>query len=365
VSSVYSAISRLAITLLAATGAHSAVAAGNIWCDPQTNLCWQNPQRSGFAMDDDGLIAAEAAPYCDSLVLDGYDDWRVPTIAELRTLVAGNPATEPGGDCPVAADTSTRVGFMPSCHGAERFAGPAAGCYWKDELAGRCDKPDRAAVEGKSLETWASDRAKNDPEHWVSFVSFDNGSAGFNHSCSAADVRCVRDDDGAMPACTKTNSCVDSPAYISNAELMAKCDADLCAASDAVQVTVHLPEELQARAHQLMVFWYKEEDWQMPPPRPPDGGTDYNQVLGPELSPGKPLTMSVPACTFYREEILYGDYRLYAFLQMGEGYRWQPAPGDYVWASDEPVSFPLNGKDHEAAIAKLDITLSRVTSSGL
>ena len=350
----------IALTVLVLTAGTVLAEPGQIWCDPDANLCWQNPQRAGFDLQDDGLIAAEAAPYCESLVLDGYDDWRLPTIAELRSLIAGEAATEPGGTCPIAANASTRVGFDRSCHGAERLAGPTSGCYWKSELAGRCDKPDRAAVEGKFLETWASDRASNDPEHWVAFVSFDNGSAGFNHSCSTADVRCVRDNDGVVPACIATNMCADSPDYASNPQLTATCDADLCAASDAVQVTVHLPEKLQARAYQLMVFLYKEADWQMPPQRPPDGGTDYNQLLGPDIEMDKPLTKTVPACTFYREEILNGEFRLYAFLQMGEGYRWSPIAGDYVWASEEPVVFPLNGSEHEAVATEIDITLRRV-----
>ena len=42
-----------------------------------------------------------------------------------------------------------------------------------------------------------------------------------------------------------------------------------------------------------MVFWYKESDWQVPPMRPPDGGTDFNQVLKPDIDKDRPLTMRV------------------------------------------------------------------------
>jgi len=332
-----------------------------VWCDADTDLCWQNPQRAGLDLDDVGLIAAEAQPYCESLVLGGYSDWRVPTIDELRTLIAGNAPTQPAGDCRVSAGAGTFDGFERICHGDKPFAGPAAnGCYWKSGLTGRCDKPDVATEGGKSLETWASDRPRNDPEHWTAYVLFETGGVGFNHSCSYADVRCVRDDDGPVPECAASGTCIDVDDYVSDPQVTADCDTDVCAAGDAVQVTLRVPESLDARPYQLMVFWYKDADWRMPPVRPPDGGTDYNQVLAPNIDLDKPLTMTVPACTFYRAELINGAFRLFAFLQMREGFQPAPRAGDYVWGSAEPVMFPLNGSAHQADVAVLDITLRRM-----
>jgi hypothetical protein len=37
--------------------------------------------------------------YCATLVLDGYDDWILPSVSEFRTVVRNCPATEPGGIC--------------------------------------------------------------------------------------------------------------------------------------------------------------------------------------------------------------------------------------------------------------------------
>src|SRR5210317_91861 len=35
----------------------------SIWCDPDTSLCWQDPQREAFNYDDLGVTAKEAGQY--------------------------------------------------------------------------------------------------------------------------------------------------------------------------------------------------------------------------------------------------------------------------------------------------------------
>ncbi len=281
-----------------------------VWCDPDTALCWQSPQKDAFARTNTGLIVAEAANYCDTLALDGYTDWRLPTIDELRSIVAGNVPTQTGGACAVRAGTGTDINSNPVCHGGVPFAGPGSGgCYWKEGLAGNCDNPDPAA-EGHPLETWASDRAVDDPEQWVAYVAFETGAAGFNHSCSVADVRCVRDEEGTIPDCIATDTCQDSGPFVSRPELTAVCDADVCTGSDSLKVTLHVPAKLDGQPHQLMAFFYSEDNWSFPPARPPDGGTDYNQVMSPVIDIDRPLTMISPACTYYREDRLAGRYRL-------------------------------------------------------
>ncbi len=70
-------------------------------CDPDTPLCWQDPQREAYNYDDIGVRAFEADQYCSELILGGFEDWRVPTIAEIRSITAGFPGTETGGACPI------------------------------------------------------------------------------------------------------------------------------------------------------------------------------------------------------------------------------------------------------------------------
>jgi len=44
----------------------------------------------------------EADDYCEALEEDGHDDWRLPTINELRTIIINCPDTMPGGSCNVS-----------------------------------------------------------------------------------------------------------------------------------------------------------------------------------------------------------------------------------------------------------------------
>ncbi|MBO4697764.1 MAG: DUF1566 domain-containing protein, partial [Lachnospiraceae bacterium] len=57
--------------------------ATGFFTDPNTGLSWSRPvgprQRKG------------AVKYCENLVQGGYDDWRIPTLDELRTLVRNCP----------------------------------------------------------------------------------------------------------------------------------------------------------------------------------------------------------------------------------------------------------------------------------
>ncbi|MBW2184498.1 MAG: DUF1566 domain-containing protein, partial [Deltaproteobacteria bacterium] len=67
------------------------------WCDTETGLCWQDPPYQKGR----GLCWEAANDYCEQLIFDGHDDWWLPNITELRTLVVGCPQLETGGACPL------------------------------------------------------------------------------------------------------------------------------------------------------------------------------------------------------------------------------------------------------------------------
>lgn len=331
-----------------------------VWCDPKTGLCWQDPQKDAYTAADVGLRPEEAQRYCDELVLGGYDDWRVPTIDELRTLVAGHASTQTGGSCGVRSGSKTGDGLDPACLGGDEYAGPGAdGCYWAGALTGTCDKPD-PAVHGHPLETWASDRAVDDPERWVAYVTFDTGAVGFNHVCSYGDVRCVRTGDAAPPEQCGCGPCVKTD-FSPDPSVATECDIDVCPQSDKLALTIHVPEKLPHVASQLLAFFYTDADWEFPPARPPDGGTDTNQILSPDIDVEKPLTIEIPGCTYYREALLSGAYHLYVHLQLEPKFPPLPVDGDFYYGKDAaPLTFPFDGEAHRQTVKAMDITLEPV-----
>jgi hypothetical protein len=116
--------------------------------------------------------------------------------------------------------------------------------------------------------------------------------------------------------------------------------------------------ELPYEPHMLIAFLYDATRWEFPPSRPPDGGNHHNQVINPGMPP---YTMSVPACTYYGEFSLEGEYQLYIHLQMVEKFPPIPLRADYYWGNKQaPFTFPLNGSEHQAASQKVQITLESV-----
>lgn len=67
------------------------VSTNGIATDSATGLVWQdNSEAKTYQKDWNGAKA-----YCESLTLDGYEDWRLPNIYELSTLLDNTKSKEP------------------------------------------------------------------------------------------------------------------------------------------------------------------------------------------------------------------------------------------------------------------------------
>jgi hypothetical protein len=338
-----------------------------IWNDPDTNLSWQDPQKDAYDYDDPGLPQEDALRYCEELVIGGYNDWRLPDIDELRTLIRGNPGTMTDGDCPIHDEGSPKTDISnPACGPATDYQGPGVGgCYWIPELTGTCDKDDPADEGDRPIETVSSTVASDD-SFWVGDILFHEGSVVFNHIYSLADVRCVRNGptspatcaDGPPEACTPgenrecpaSNGKIGAQVCTDDGTCWGPCNSttftpsppqvDVSDQCDQVILTINVPEKLQTPPKYLMTFLYAADGWTFPAGRPPDGGTDYNQVLDPVIDVDNPYVMTIPACSYYRDRCIdSGDY--YLSVTLLNSAEWPPTPkeGDYVWGFDqEPMT---------------------------
>jgi hypothetical protein len=323
-----------------------------IVCDPQAELCWQDPQKDAYDLTDIGIVATEAARYCDELVLGGYDDWRLPDSDELRNLIVGNPATEPGGQCSLTLGGKRKETLFRACQGLTPFGGPGInGCYLREDLTGSCNKPGPPTAT-QLLEIWAANVPSDDADGWQAYVSFEVGSLGYNHKNSAGDVRCVR--KGLVPEQAELLPANDFFAVNPNQYG----EQDPCDTSDKLVLTIKVPDKLSRTPNRLMVFFYSEDKWKFPPAGPPDGGTDYNVIMNPEFDANGEITVLLPGCTFYREKMLRGEYRVFVQLLMEERKPPMAASGDYFWGSNTKVfELPLNGTTHQGAEQPLEVTL--------
>jgi hypothetical protein len=118
-----------------------------MWTDPTTSLVWQEPQ---FVVQRSW---AEAATSCNELELAGYQDWRLPTIDELRSLARGCDATVTGGACGVTDDCLETACSSAACDGCAEYGGPdPEGCYRPSSLTADC------------MTTWTSDVPPDMPD---------------------------------------------------------------------------------------------------------------------------------------------------------------------------------------------------------
>ena len=103
----------------------------DVWSDPDSGLMWQVWPKYRAR-----LLYYEAIDHCKTLVYGGYDDWRMPSISELRSLIRGCPGTQTGGGCDVTDSCTSSECWNDNCGGCSWFQGPAdSGMYWPNEFS--------------------------------------------------------------------------------------------------------------------------------------------------------------------------------------------------------------------------------------
>jgi hypothetical protein len=150
------------------------------WSDPATTLEWQDPPKKTTDFWQPAL------DYCEGLAWAGHDDWRLPSISELRTLVRGCEGTLSGGACGVTDQCleDNCKSDACECSGHASGDGPGlAGCYWAEGLTGKC------------LAAWSASTEPSGGRAWYVYfptgrVRSDDLGGGIYHA-----VRCVRTEE--------------------------------------------------------------------------------------------------------------------------------------------------------------------------
>ncbi len=152
---------------------------GGMYFDYATNLAWENMPKNYK------ILWSVAKNYCLNLVVYGYDDWRMPAISELRTLVRDCSNTETGGECAVTDSCSTVSCFdeIDCFEPCPQGSGPAEpnNCYWLSDLGGECSA---------DIQYWSYSVA-DDYNAWM--IDFDYASIHLGDYTYNGAIRCVRD----------------------------------------------------------------------------------------------------------------------------------------------------------------------------
>ncbi len=149
---------------------------GGILCeDDVSGLMWQS--ENGEA----GLAYQAALDYCENLVYGGHDDWRVPNIDELRSLVLGCDKSATGGVCNVSVSVDC---LEYTCRVDDDCKGCSNGgsCFWPGNLGGSCDN-----------DYWSSSVVE-DAEETAWMIGFYSAAINSNPKTTSGNmnVRCVR-----------------------------------------------------------------------------------------------------------------------------------------------------------------------------
>ncbi len=130
--------------------------------------------------------------YCPDLVLEGKDDWRLPTISELRTLVLGCPNLITGGACVITDSCLDSMSCGPvagtcyACGTGAADPAPEDGRYWEPGIWIYENTPKEQYLSS------STDPVSGNPwtiDFMMGYIRVNNGPATVGDFM----IRCVRD----------------------------------------------------------------------------------------------------------------------------------------------------------------------------
>ncbi len=161
------------------------------WTDPATGLTWQNPYD-----DSVSLTLADAEQYCAGFELEGFTDWRLPTISDLRTVIMNCPKIEADGACGI---TDECLDYY-TC-GYDEEGCKSGGCFDENGQEQQPWMVDPLNHDGLCIaaDLWSSSQVGNyqvniegvmEDTYWV--IGFDVGFLSIYWASARLNVICVR-----------------------------------------------------------------------------------------------------------------------------------------------------------------------------
>lgn len=139
--------------------------------DPESELIWSEKAENELNWEN-------AKTHCEGKTDGGHNDWHMPNINELRTLIKGCENTICGGACGVV-DT---VESLTSCLEENCWTSECSSC---DESSSSHSK------FGDTTNFWSASTVSDNTERaWR--VNFESGSVDNGNKSSEKNVRCVR-----------------------------------------------------------------------------------------------------------------------------------------------------------------------------
>ena len=130
-------------------------------CDNSTLKCKPSKDHdSGLIWSqtfEDMMSWSDSIEYCNNLTEDGFNDWRLPTISELRTLIQNCSDTAKNGSCHVTDSCLSTDCYNDACHGCEQDS---------------CGHYNKLNYWIYGLSVWSSSTVENDVDNaWIIFFS--------------------------------------------------------------------------------------------------------------------------------------------------------------------------------------------------